>query len=133
MAHHSSARQNLPKGSFRSKAATKSRKTKKMVIEVETFLKKRFLWSMEHAGHRGVIVDTPYRFSQKVRYRQHSQLGKVIVLFHRNGVRNNHLLEQTAGQPLNCRWTVKENRFINKIFSDSQRCQWSRKNFLRQV
>lgn len=95
----------------------------------QNILKKR--WSMEHADHRRVIVDTPNCFSEKVRYWQYSQLRKVIFLPHRDCICDYHLLEQTSGQPLNCRWTVKKHRFIIRISAAHKKNTFCVKKFSR--
>lgn len=53
-------------------------------------------WLMEHADHRGIIVDAPNCFAEKVGNWQHSQLGEIVLFLDRNRVCYNYLLEQTA-------------------------------------
>lgn len=80
---------------------------------------------LKNTTHWAVIMNTPYSLAQEVCYRQDSQLWKIVLLQHWNGISNDHLLKQTAWQPLYSRRAVhtgKKNG--NKKTSEWQTDPW---------
>jgi hypothetical protein len=56
--------------------------------------------SLEDAADGAIVVDTPDGLSEEVGDGEDGELGEALVLHHRHGVGDDHLLEKAAGEPL---------------------------------